>query len=138
MSKNVESMEQVALSLDLDARAENLLLVRQAVEGAVRASGAEGQVVDDIKLAVTEACSNVVKYAYRGDAGPLSVQVGFPDGRIAVVITDQGSWDGDSEEEGPSGMGIPIMQSVTRTHDVTTDAEGTRVTLVFEKAASDE
>ena len=62
-----------AVRLRLVALPENVMLVRQALDGAARELGASTEVIDDLKLAVTEACSNVVKYAYRESPGDLEV-----------------------------------------------------------------
>ena len=62
-----------AIRLRLIALPENVMLVRQALDGAARELGASHELIEDLKLAVTEACSNVVKYAYRGAPGNLEV-----------------------------------------------------------------
>jgi serine/threonine-protein kinase RsbW len=126
-----------ALTLRLDAFAENLMLVRQAVDGAAREIGASQAVIDDLKLAVTEACSNVVRYAYRGRPGELSVEFEPLDGGFAVRVSDRGTWlDRDGEAEA-GGLGIPLMEAVTRSFEIATDGAGTQVRLEFPLEADD-
>ena len=44
----------------------------------------------DVKLAVTEACTNVVVHAYPDGDGPMSVTAGLTDGALTVVVSDEG------------------------------------------------
>jgi serine/threonine-protein kinase RsbW len=134
LSSIARSPQTSAVRLRLDALAENLMLVRQAADGVARQFGASEEVVDDLKLAVTEACSNVVKYAYRGEAGELEVCIDSIDEGFVVVVTDSGTWldraeDPDDGEGG--GLGIALMEAVTSECEIVTDASGTRVRLEF-------
>ncbi|MFY9487920.1 MAG: ATP-binding protein [Solirubrobacterales bacterium] len=121
------------MSLKLEARADNVMLVRQSIEGAVRVLGAAGTVVDDIKLAVTEACSNVVKYAYGDETGEMIIELISGDDHLIVRIRDFGEWREHDASGGVevSGMGIPLMEAVTRSHEITRGEDGTEVTLEF-------
>ena len=66
-------MPEATLQLSLPARAENVIVVRQAVAGLGEALGLSDQRVDDLKTVVSEACNNVVIHAYEGEPGPLHV-----------------------------------------------------------------
>ncbi|MFY9469713.1 MAG: ATP-binding protein [Solirubrobacterales bacterium] len=139
MNPTLQTGHDPALLIRLEARAENVMLVRQAIEGAVREIGADPTVVDDIKLAVTEACSNVVKYAYGAGAGEMEIALTSDEHSIAVTIRDFGEWrehdaTGDIEL---SGMGIPLMKAVTSHHDVLRTPDGTQVALEFTRRLGD-
>src|SRR3954471_2524399 len=104
-----------AIRLRLIAVPENVMLVRQALEGVARELGASTDVIDDLKLAVTEACSNVVKYAYRGSPGELEVSLDPAEDGFSVYVRDDGSWLDRPEGDGAAGgLGIPLMEAVTR------------------------
>ncbi len=121
-----------AILLRLLAAPDNAMLVRQMVDGAARELGASDEVIDDLKLAVTEGCSNVIKYAYRGEPGDLEVAFDPIEQGFRVTIRDRGSWlerTGDGEVAG--GLGIPLMQAVTRRCDIQSDDAGTIVILEF-------
>lgn len=142
MTSEVSSPERMgslsALQLRLDAVPENVMLVRQAVDGAARTLGASDEVIDDLKLAVTEGCSNVVKYAYRGEPGELEIALDPLADGFVVTIADRGSWlEPDSGEDSGGGLGIPLMQAVTRSFTISTDGAGTQVTLEFALERSD-
>jgi serine/threonine-protein kinase RsbW len=51
------------LEITLPARAENVAVVRHAVGGLGEVLDVDDQTLSDIKLAVTDACTNVVVHA---------------------------------------------------------------------------
>jgi serine/threonine-protein kinase RsbW len=111
---------------------ENVMLIRQALDGAARELGASTDVVDDVKLAVTEACSNVVKYAYRGSAGELEVSLDPVEDGFTVFVQDSGSWLDRTPGDGDAGgLGIPLMEAVTRDFEIYSNGTGTTVRLEF-------
>ena len=59
------------LQLHLPARAENVAVIRHALGGLGDALGLDPGDLADMKLAVTEACTNVVMHAYPEDVAPL-------------------------------------------------------------------
>jgi serine/threonine-protein kinase RsbW len=121
-----------AVRLRLVAVPENVMLVRQALDGAARQLGASTDVVDDLKLAVTEACSNVVKYAYRGSSGELDVSLDPVEDGFNVFVQDSGSWLNRDEDDGEAGgLGIPLMEAVTRAFELDSNGQGTTVRLEF-------
>lgn len=136
MTNDVSISEVQAVAMTLDARAENVVLVRQALEGAARKLGAEGRTLDDIKLAVTEACSNVVKYAYRQNTGSMTAGMSGANDAITVTVIDEGTWQERDESGGleASGMGIPLMEAVTRSCEIETDESGTTIRMEFDLA----
>lgn len=130
------------VELVVPARPESLALVRLALGAVAGVAEAPADAVADLKLAATEACTNVVQHAYpdRGDGdGHITVRfsleartftvevcdlgVGFDPERVPDVLTP----DGERER----GMGIPIIRAVTDTVVIASNGEGTRV--VFAK-----
>jgi serine/threonine-protein kinase RsbW len=111
---------------------ENVMLIRQALDGAAKELGASDHVVDDLKLAVTEACSNVVKYAYRDSTGEVEVSLDPADEGFTVFVEDTGSWLDRTAGEGEAGgLGIPLMEAVTRDFELSSTDQGTTVRLEF-------
>jgi len=138
LSTRLPDAGAMAVRLRLDATPENVMLVRQTVEGAAREFGADGSKIDDMKLAVTEACSNVVKYAYRGETGDLTIGIDPVDDGVAVLISDTGSWlNRRPEDADVGGLGIPLMEAVSRECTIDTDEGGTTVFLEFSLSADD-
>ncbi len=59
-------MSEADIRLDIVSDPANLCVVRQAVRAYLMTFGLAEERVDDIVLAVDEACSNVIRHAYDG------------------------------------------------------------------------
>ena len=77
--------------LTMPARAEGVGVVRQALAGMADALAFDAAVVADMKMAVTEACTNVVVHAYDGEEGTLEVEMLADDDALTIVVRDWGS-----------------------------------------------
>jgi anti-sigma regulatory factor (Ser/Thr protein kinase) len=103
--------------LRLASKPENVLIVRQALAGVAEAIDLHSGDLDDIKTAVTEACNNVVLHAYRGEQGPLEVDVYIPASGIEVVVRDHGiglCMPVRSSRQTALGLGLPVIEALTR------------------------
>ena len=58
------------LALRLPANADQVPVARRAVAEFCERCGLPAPLVDDVKLVVTEACTNVVLHAYDGSSRP--------------------------------------------------------------------
>jgi serine/threonine-protein kinase RsbW len=132
------------VELEIPARPAYLSLVRLIVDAAVGslAPGLSVARLDDLKIAVTEACSNAIEAheAIRAD-GPVVVRCTVDDDHVTVDIVDRGrGFDPDRVEALPaatdprrlrheSGLGIPLMRTLTDEVAFSPDADGTRVSL---------
>jgi serine/threonine-protein kinase RsbW len=68
-----------------------LSAVREFVEKHAKDCGFSADVVDQMSLAVDEACTNVIRHAYRGsEAGPVDIRIVVDSNRFTVTIRDQG------------------------------------------------
>jgi serine/threonine-protein kinase RsbW len=126
--------------LRLTNRAENVLLVRQALSGLAEAVGLDPVALNDVSTAVTEASNNVVLHAYEGDEGPLEVELSIVAGGIDAVVRDRGVGirpGVKAAEELSGGIGLPVIQALSESvefRDLATG--GTEVAMHFEAAAS--
>jgi serine/threonine-protein kinase RsbW len=127
------------VELTLDARAENLALTRLALAGVAANAGAPREVVSDLKLAVTEACTNVIKHAYGEPAigGEIVVRYTVEPGMLSIEVEDMGSGfdpgsspGADRNGDGGNGMGLMIIRVLTDELSVTSTGSGTRVAFV--------
>ena len=66
-------------TLSLPARSENLSTIRRAVSDFAVALGVDEETIADLRLAVNEACSNVVRHAYDRDDGSMTVEWPWPE-----------------------------------------------------------
>ena len=77
--------------LTLPARPENVAVVRHVLGAFAEALQLPDPVIEDMRLAVTEACTNVVRHAYAdGEPGPVEILI-RPDGdTLQVIVSDRG------------------------------------------------
>ena len=69
--------------------------------------------IEDVKLAVTEACTNVVRHAYQGTDGPLEVRVEPKAGSLTVVVTDHGVGIRPNPSSDGAGLGLPLIAALS-------------------------
>lgn len=119
------------LRLVLPARAENVALVRHTVAAAAEERGLPPHMVEDMRLAVTEACTNVVRHAYT-DEGDMEVSVELTGRGMRVVVEDQGRGIGQStDSEGP-GLGLRVIAALVSELEIERGrARGSRVSMRF-------
>ena len=133
----MDSSDECDIRLTLPARAENVALVRQVVGALAEALHLPGSLIEDIRLAVTEACTNVVRHAYAGREGSLEVQVEPGDRTLTVVVTDHG--DGIHPRpgsEGP-GLGLPLIAALATQLEIDHEPDrGSRVSMTFRPAGN--
>lgn len=105
------------VSLKVPSHPKYLSLIREVTAGVGLMHGLGQDVVEQIKLAVDEACANVIKYAYRGDTEKrIVVRYKVSRGRFEVVIEDSGI-KADArviagrklEDVRPGGLGIHFI-----------------------------
>ena len=103
------------LVLTLPARAENVAVVRHAFGGLGDALDIDDQVLADVKLAVTEACTNVVVHAYPDGEGPMEIAATIRDGRLAIAVRDDGRGMLPRPDSPGLGLGLPLIATLSET-----------------------
>jgi serine/threonine-protein kinase RsbW len=121
------------LELKLPARAENVAVVRHAFGGFAEVLSVDEQTLADIKLAVTEACTNVVIHAYESDEpGSLEVDATIDDGRLMVIIRDSGRGIVPRPDSPGLGLGLPLIATLAESLELGTDElQHTEVRMTF-------
>ena len=121
------------LELKLPARAENVAVIRHAFGGFAEALTVDEQTLADIKLAVTEACTNVVIHAYEDDEyGDLEVDARIDDHRLTVVIRDNGRGIVPRPDSPGLGLGLPLIATLAESLELGKDAaDHTEVRMTF-------
>lgn len=132
--------------LQVPARAEHLGLVRIVVTTLAEVvAGIDGIRLDDLRLAVSEACANAVEaYARQGRAGyPVAIRLRAAPGSIEVEVHDEaGGFDvGDLVPHPPveaperleheRGLGVPLMRALADEAEFYDEGDGTTVRLVL-------
>jgi serine/threonine-protein kinase RsbW len=121
------------LELKLPARAENVAVVRHAFGGFSEVLDVDEQTLSDIKLAVTEACTNVVIHAYDIDEpGSLEVDATIDDSHLTVVIRDSGRGIVPRPDSPGLGLGLPLIATLAESLELgTDDSDNTEVRMMF-------
>jgi len=153
----VEAPVEPEMELTLPARAESLAIVRDALRALGGVLALEQQLLADICLAVTEACTNVVLHAYPdGEDGPLEILVwnGGPreggddpaahardveraEDELTVVVGDCGRGTHAPASTPGLGLGLRLISALTKSARVSSSDEGrTEVEMTFSLAAS--
>jgi len=109
-----------SVRLTIPAKPEYITLVRLALSGLSRLRPLSEETLGDLKLAVTEACSNSVRHGY-GDAGEGVVEVLYElqSDRLVIEVADDGpGFDAagdrsDEENLAEGGLGIAIIKAVS-------------------------
>lgn len=71
---------------------DNLAQIREFTKSAAQQSGFGEDAVGKIILAVDEACTNIIKHAYKfTPEGEINISVKFSDGKFSISITDEGT-----------------------------------------------
>jgi serine/threonine-protein kinase RsbW len=121
--------------LSMPARAEGVGVVRQALAGMADALAFDAAVVADMKMAVTEACTNVVVHAYDEGAGQLEVQMLADERSLTIVVRDHGSGiqPRPANAEPPAlGLGLPLIAALSDSFELRgSTGEGTEVRMTF-------
>lgn len=131
-----------SIVLSVPSHPKYLYVIRSTLYPLVLDAGFGKKEASKIILAVDEACSNIIKYAYEGDhTKTITLTVTVDAGRIAIQLKDTGKQVDVStiaprklDEVRPGGLGTHFMGTVfDRVEYDTTQGIGTVLTLVKEK-----
>jgi serine/threonine-protein kinase RsbW len=122
--------------LNMPARAEGVGVVRQALAGMADALAFDPAVLSDMKMAVTEACTNVVVHAYGDDdPGELEVQMLAGEQGLTIVVRDHGTGiqPKPARTDTPAlGLGLPLIAALSDAFELRGSAgSGTEVRMTF-------
>ena len=109
-----------SVRLTIPAKAEYITLGRLALTAIAHVRPLSEETLSDLKLALTEACTNSVRHAYReGRAGKVEIVYQIEPDRLAVEVADDGEGfepadlvgegNGDLSE---GGLGIAIIRAL--------------------------
>ena len=83
--------------------------LRQRVAAVARRAGAPAESVSSIKLAVSEAVSNVVLHAYPGEPGEVHVRVEREQRTLLITVEDDGGGMLPRPDSPGLGLGLPLI-----------------------------
>ena len=85
-------MNEHSGKLIVKSQTENLSSIRDFVSTYAREAGINQEVIEKIILAVDEACTNIMKHAYKSfPEGEIIIKVKFDKHKFTIVIRDFGN-----------------------------------------------
>ena len=139
MSGTAETDGGHAVRLTIPAKAEYVTLSRLALTGLSRLRDLPEDTLADLKLAITEACSNSVRHAYPDGAGVVEILYELRPDRLVVHVADDGpGFEPDSRAPGDGGLsegglGLAIIRAVADDLEIGTREHGSGSLLRFVK-----
>lgn len=135
--------ERDTIVLAMPCESRFLSVMRLTVAGAAARAGLAVGDVDDLKVAASEACTNVIEHAYTDDPGGdcgITMRLQVKQGELRVEVEDQGAGfdpkrlpkvDPEQRVTEEGGLGIYLMHSLMDEVKIeSAPGSGTRVVLV--------
>lgn len=130
--------ERETFHLEIPADENNLSEVRDFMSDICDRADFSKRETSNTKLAVDEACTNIIKHAYRQKSGEIKIDVQAEPGRVEVNIFDRGEPFDWSKVEDPDleeyveigkkgGLGIFLMNRLMDELDYSASSAGNRL-----------
>jgi serine/threonine-protein kinase RsbW len=123
-----------AIRLTIPAKPEYITLSRLALTGIarLRAEPMRQEVLGDLKLALTEACTNSVRHAYGDGGGTVEILYELHSDKLVVEVADEGEGferpagrDLVLEDElSEGGLGIAIIEALADEFEIRERTQG--------------
>jgi anti-sigma regulatory factor (Ser/Thr protein kinase) len=120
------------------ATPEHVRDARVQVASLAARAGAPTPTLDVVRLAVSEAVSNVVMHGYRGrSAGPVTVTAEAADQSLTVLVRDEGCGIGSRSDSPGAGLGLPLIAEIAESVTMSPGCggRGTLVRMTFDLPA---
>lgn len=136
-----KSTKEDRFELEVDSRLENLSIISDFIDKAMRQVGAKEKSIAEVQLAVDEACANIIMYAYSGRKGAVKIALELMGDDLTVTIKDRGKpfdptsvpppdLEADLNERRIGGLGMYFMKKVMDEVSYSFDAEeGNKLTM---------
>lgn len=128
------------VALVTEALPDNVAVVRQAAIAAAEVAGLPQHRVEDVALAVGEACANVAVHAYGEGRGDVALFVRQSPAELELVIRDWGSGLAPRPDSPGLGLGLPLIVALTDAVQLVAGDSGAhdvRMTFLRDAAAPD-
>jgi serine/threonine-protein kinase RsbW len=118
------------LTLSVPGKAEYVSTVRLAVSSLAAKLGLDIEAIEDIKVAVSEACSNILCHSKIGEEHIYQVTCTMHDDRLEIAVSDDGvgfdaetyeTTEPDAECLQVGGLGIYIIKTLMDDVKVTSE-----------------
>jgi anti-sigma regulatory factor (Ser/Thr protein kinase) len=127
------------VELRLPATANHVVVARQALSGVADTFGWDAAFSDDVRLALSEACTNVVQHAYRNATSPgdMVVSILIEAGRLLVAVSDDGMGIVSPSHSDGLGLGLPLMRTLSDELQLNSSDGHTEVRMAFSPTSAE-
>jgi anti-sigma regulatory factor (Ser/Thr protein kinase) len=109
----------VEKKFELNASSEVLSPFRKELRQILNEAGWEKKPAEEILLAVDEALTNVIRHAYQGKPGKITVFVITTDNKVEIVLEDRGQKFDPTQvpppelpRHKPGGLGVHFIRTI--------------------------
>ncbi len=95
------------IEISIPSSSEYVGVVRLAISGVASRCNFTVDEIEDLKIAVNEACTNAVVHAYNGKTGTVTVRCYPKHNELAVEVADQGAGFNVKEVLARAGKSTP-------------------------------
>ena len=113
------------LALSVPGKPEYVGTVRIAIAHAASSAGFDIDAIDDIKVAVSEACTNIVCHAHKNSDFTYDVVLELEEAKLTIIVKDGGVGFGVDDYVEPvpgesrgNGLGIFIIKALMDEVDI--------------------
>lgn len=117
--RNIMNRENDLIKLSIPNKPEYVSVVRLTLASVASRMGFDVEKIEDLKVAVAEACSNAITHGLNEDEGNFDVEFVISREKIEILVYDKGKGFLASKVEEPSihnlkegGLGVFIIKSL--------------------------
>jgi sigma-B regulation protein RsbU (phosphoserine phosphatase) len=121
------------MDLRFPARADRLKVVRSAIHRVAELCGFDTAAVQEVIIAVDEACQNIIRHGYGGDEGDIVIDVRRHDDALVIDLRDFGEpvdvekvKPRDLDDLRPGGLGTHLIREAMDGVEFLSPPEGER------------
>lgn len=123
--------EKLSTKETLPAEPASVTALRHCAAAFAKEHGAGPEVVADVALAVSEAVTNAVKYAYEAEVtGTVELSASVRKPWLEICIRDSGTGFGRGSSDG-LGLGLSIIARLCADMKIVQEGDGTEVRMRF-------
>jgi anti-sigma regulatory factor (Ser/Thr protein kinase) len=108
---------------EIESKLENLPVIANFVSNVMASLNIGQSTAYQVQLAIDEACTNVINYAYTEEGGPLTITIEVQADELVITVSDKGQpfdpltvpppdLDSDLEERKIGGLGIYFIKKL--------------------------
>jgi len=116
-------MKGNCFAIEVESKLENIPVIGDFIVDTLEGFAVGQATIYQILLAVDEACTNVIKHAYSGQTGIITLTCELLDDSLVIIIRDRGKpfdprsvpppdLEADLEQRKIGGLGIYFMQKM--------------------------